>query len=335
MQSNDLEGYHFRGNEDEEIPGGIRKLIVGPGVQVLPDHCIERLLFVGLQEVILCEGLILIGDKSFISGKAVFHQCKSLANLALPKDSVVLPPEPPCAETFYEARLLEKCFGRDQVDIVAGLMNRFDEYPIHKLCYHHSAITAQELRQCIDNQDKIESSYADKLGMTPLHILFSTVEPSHDLLHVLLAALPCDILDSKDANRMRPLDYLFTNWSDKTRSLLQTTYQIWLIDPIKGWGPNSSWEKALMSKVEEILAEDGDTEQRVALFERAYRRFKECKAIESTSVLEIALWKMKLKSGWSDGCPKLTTVDRGEYRCVCGSNVLIPNVIKFFDIPRE
>jgi hypothetical protein len=105
------------------------------------------------------------------------------------------------------------------------------------MCYDHSAITAQELRQYIDDhQEQVESSSVDKFGMTPLHILFSTIEPSQDLLKVLLESLPYHILDSKDANGNRPLGYLLSNWTDNSKSMLRTTSRIWMIDPMKRWG---------------------------------------------------------------------------------------------------
>mmetsp|Transcript_24727 Transcript_24727/g.60752 ORF Transcript_24727/g.60752 Transcript_24727/m.60752 type:complete len:84 (+) Transcript_24727:123-374(+) len=65
MQSKtDLEVYHFRGKDGEEIPAGVGKLIVGPGLQILHDtYCSEK---PGLQEVILCEGLIKIGTEAFV-----------------------------------------------------------------------------------------------------------------------------------------------------------------------------------------------------------------------------------------------------------------------------
>ena len=62
----------------------------------------------------------------------------------------------------------------------------------------------------------------DDFGMTPFHVLFSTIGPSQDLLEVLLVTYPyhTGILDCKDANGKQPMDYLVSNWTETTASLL-------------------------------------------------------------------------------------------------------------------
>mmetsp|Transcript_24727 Transcript_24727/g.60749 ORF Transcript_24727/g.60749 Transcript_24727/m.60749 type:complete len:373 (+) Transcript_24727:488-1606(+) len=271
-----------------------------------------------------------------VSANYVFSGCKSLANLVIPKDSVLDPPETRYYRTFEEAALLQERLGgghlsegRKSLSIVAGLVARFDGFPVHRLCYGHSSITAQELQQSIEDQVQVES-YVDKFGMTALHILFSSIGPSEDLLEVLVDVLPYYILDWKDANGKRPLDYLLANWTDKTASLLRATFRIWMIDPMRRWGA-TSWVEDMTSRVEEIF-DEGDKERSVTLCNRAYRTFEEYQKLEVTSILEMALWKMKLKCGRSDDGTKRLAVDRGDCRCVCGSEIVIPNVVTFLDI---
>jgi len=274
-----------------------------------------------------------------VSANYVFSGCKSLANLVIPKDSVLDPPETRYYRTFEEAALLQERLGgghlsegRKSLSIVAGLVARFDGFPVHRLCYGHSSITAQELRQSIEDQVQVES-YVDKFGMTPPHILLSTIGPRQEFLEVLLDALPFHILELEDANGRRPLDYLLANWTDTVASLFRMTIQIWMIDPMTRWGA-TLWVEDMTSRVEEILAE-GDKERRTTLWETAYRAFEDYQELEVTSILEMALWKMKLKCGRSDDGSKRQAMDRGECQCLCGSDIVIPNVAMFLGIPRD
>jgi len=469
QSSNDLEVYHFQGNDGEEIPEGVRKLIVGPGFQALFNEFCEH--YWNIREVIIREGLIKIGPKTFrywsdlrkivicstvkFIGNSAFHSCqklqsvqfeshgssshglktiygrafyscaelqriqipssvtdigrgcfyecvalieanlsttsiaeisesafrschnlqtvslpntlvricsfafahcsdlvtvtipldsqpiqieyaafsncKSLANIWLPENSFMA--EEYWQGPFYRATLLQERFSeRGEAGIFAGLVRRFDDYPVHKMCYDHSAFTVHELRQCIEDQIQVESCI-DSFGMTPLHILFSAIGPSKDLLQVLGEALPYHILDLKDANGKRPLDYLLANWTDTAASLLRMTIQIWMIDPMTRWGA-TLWVEDMTSRVEEILAE-GDKERRTTLWETAYRAFEDYQELEVTSILEMALWKMKLKCGRSDDGSKRQAMDRGECQCLCGSDIVIPNVAMFLGIPRD
>ena len=77
------------------------------------------------------------------------------------------------------------------------------------------------------------------------------------------------ILDLKDANGKRPLDYLISNWTETIPPLLQTTLQIWLVDRLARWGAT----EAMASKVQVILDED-DKEERATLCTRAYSVFE-------------------------------------------------------------
>ncbi|CAJ1954140.1 unnamed protein product [Cylindrotheca closterium] len=170
-----------------------------------------------------------IGDSSFV-------HCDSLANLVIPKGSIF---DPDAFYPFGGCTLFEDRFGKDSESIIAGLMSRFDDFPLHKRCYDHSSTTAQELLLLlIEDQGAMEaSSLVDDFGMTPLHVFFSsTIDPRQDLLQVLLEKLPCCILDLKDANDKRPLDYLMANWTEENKILLQMTLQKWMLDPFDRWG---------------------------------------------------------------------------------------------------
>ncbi|CAJ1933418.1 unnamed protein product [Cylindrotheca closterium] len=93
-----------------------------------------------------------------------FRGCKSLANLALPQESkAILDPFDGCA-------LLKDRFGAGPDAIIAGL-TKDEEFPLE-----------------------------DEAGMTPFHVLLSTIRPRRDLLQVLVDKFPYQVLRWKDAN---------------------------------------------------------------------------------------------------------------------------------------
>ncbi|CAJ1948433.1 unnamed protein product [Cylindrotheca closterium] len=170
----------------------------------------------------------------------------------------------------------------------------------------------------------------DDFGMTPLHVLFSTPEPSHGLLQVLIDKYPYHVLECQDANGKRPLDYLLSNWTETNSSLLEISLQKWMVRPLVCGGA-TSWTEAMQHKVQAILAED-NKEQRASLYSGAYSVLEKYKSMESTSILEMTLWKRQLKDGWSNDSTKRQTLEREECRRFCGSNAAIPSVVKFLGI---
>ncbi|CAJ1945989.1 unnamed protein product [Cylindrotheca closterium] len=169
-----------------------------------------------------------------------FFECDSLQTIKPSVAAVLLQtlcfrkvPEPNEPNSFKKNTLLQDCFGEAAESTVAGLVHRFDSSPVHKICYDHSATTAQELRQCIEDQDETESLMYDDFGMTPFHVLFSTPEPSEELLQVLLDKFPYYDLGWEDANDNVAMDYLVANWTRENKVLLQMALQSWMIDRLE------------------------------------------------------------------------------------------------------
>jgi hypothetical protein len=102
---------------------------------------------------------------------------------------------------FDKSSLLGARFGEEAGSIVTGLVHRFDNFPVHKICYDPTSITSQELRECIERTKDEDSPLVDGFGMTAFHVFFSTGEPSADLLKVLLETYTyrTGILDCQDA----------------------------------------------------------------------------------------------------------------------------------------
>eukprot|EP00526_Cylindrotheca_closterium_P009834 CAMPEP_0113637152 /NCGR_PEP_ID=MMETSP0017_2-20120614/19438_1 /TAXON_ID=2856 /ORGANISM="Cylindrotheca closterium" /LENGTH=418 /DNA_ID=CAMNT_0000548149 /DNA_START=20 /DNA_END=1273 /DNA_ORIENTATION=+ /assembly_acc=CAM_ASM_000147 len=217
--------------------------------------------------------------------ESAFYGCGALSNLVLPQgsnateESIFAPRAffAPCA-SFGKCALLQDRFGAGVNSVVAGLVGRFENFPVHKFCYGHSSTTAQELQRCIEDQEETEESLVDEFGMTPFHILFSSAEPSGELLQVLLDEFLYSVLGLKDANGKLAMDYLVTNWTRDNKMLLQMALQSWMFSRLTSWGA-TSWMEAMRSKVQDILAED-NKDRRSTLWMEAKTVFAQYEHVE-------------------------------------------------------
>ena len=258
-------------------------------------------------------------------GETSFQDCKILANFLLPKDSTA------DANSFTGCATLYDCYGDDTPRIVTGLMGRFENFAIHRMCYDQSTITAGLLRQCITDQ-QAEDLLVDQFGMTPFHIFFSMEGPRAELLDVLMDSLPHQLLNCMDANCMRPLEYFLDICTNGTPNpILQRVLWKWMVGPLSRWGI-ASWVDTMQNKVQEILA-DEDKTRTATLIDEAHALLECFENIQATSILEMALWNEKLKSGSSVDAKRLNRVNRDKCRCLSGSDVVIPHVTAFLGIP--
>ncbi|KAL3926459.1 MAG: hypothetical protein SGBAC_013467 [Bacillariaceae sp.] len=125
-----------------------------------------------------------------------FFQCLELRNVAIP-DTDKFP---------------------DQESLIEALKTRFDDLPVHKICYYqaHQSTeeTLQELSQAmmdidaVENMDEktTETIRQDVFGMKPLHILAMSKKQDLELYQVLFEAYPDDI-NVRDAWGYLPVYY--------------------------------------------------------------------------------------------------------------------------------
>ena len=247
-----------------------------------------------------------LGSNSIRIEEWAFSGCIQLANLILLNDSSA------DEAAFDDCELLHQRYGVDASSIVAGLR----DLPIHQMCYYHSATTVQELRQCIAIQDEKGSPVVDEFGMTPIQVLLSTIEPRIELLYVLLDS---HIVNHQEVRHRWPFDCTIYNWTDWNKNLLARALQKLIIDPVARWG-FTSWIDEMQTTVTQLLAED-DKNSRVQLCSVLRTNLAHYETIEKTSILEMALWKVKLKSGWTSDGSKRRVLDREQCRCLSGSDV--------------
>ena len=110
--------------------------------------------------------------------------------------------------------------GDNNVDtIIDALQHRFDNLPIHKICYYQSyydnETTMQSLKREINpwtskppGQLNVTGNEQDCLGMTPLHILACSTKPTIEMYRLLIDKYP-ETLIMKDKWGDIPLLYAF------------------------------------------------------------------------------------------------------------------------------
>ncbi|CAJ1948559.1 unnamed protein product [Cylindrotheca closterium] len=255
--------------------------------------------------------------------------CNALANIVLPKWSIAN------KEYFDKCTLLQDRFGKEADDIGACLTHRFDNFPLHRICYYYnSSAAALELCDCIQKtKEEEESPLVDRFGMTPFHVLCSTIGPSQDLLQVLLDKLPHYVLGWRDANDNMAMNYLVNNWTDENKILLQKVLQSWIFSRLEHWCSESG-RRRMIPLVNAVLAED-DKERRITAFVEACSVFAQYEGMEATSILEMTLWKGKVNHEWSNDGSNRRALEREESRFVCGSSIVMPSVMMFLTTARR
>ena len=128
MEVNDKE-YQYQGNEGEKVPRNVQRLIVNPGIHVLPDE-----LFINcerLREVTLPDGLVEIGCRTFMRctslleikncstiesiGGQAFEECHRLKNAEFCFFIVVAPS---AKDNWQKSFLVLPCTTKNQDPLV-------------------------------------------------------------------------------------------------------------------------------------------------------------------------------------------------------------------------
>ena len=168
----------------------------------------------------------------------------SVRNIALPSECVI----DVNALALKYCKELEMVFpDADEDTISDALKHRFDDLPIHKICYYQSysdnEITLQHLKREINpwtskpaGQLNTTGEQHDCLGMTPLHILACSTKPTIEMYRLLIEKYP-ETLTMKDKWGGVPLLYaLWCNTPTEVVDLLVTSYKSLHPDYDFNWG---------------------------------------------------------------------------------------------------
>jgi hypothetical protein len=288
------------------------------------------LLSIEIPKEIKCLGALSYGTTG------TFFLCESLVNIALP-----LSIEDVRSRTFDGCTKLREIFP-DHNDLVNALKHRFDELTLHELCYyqsyHSSSDLMEKLRQ-IMTLDPRAAHEIDDFGMTPFHILALSAAPNIDFFQKLLHVCPRNLLDRKDKWGRTTWNYLYLNDTPFSNALLELAVST----RVQHLGLRR-WRSAVQ---DDILLLHNDHSDKAP--ERMRRRnmlvlsLAKHEQLESTSLLELVLWKIKIDSSYNAqnnnnrrkrlklDVPKtsVAALDRENCRMNCGSNIVIPNILAF------
>jgi len=156
---------------------------------------------------------------------------ESLRNVALPSECEV------DADALLNFTDLRVAFPNEDMDTISeALQHRFDDLPIHKICYyqsyHDNETTMQYLKREINpwtskppGQLNRTGKQQDCLGMTPLHILSCSTKPTIEMYQLLIEKYP-ETLIVKDKWGDIPLLYaLWCNAPNEVLDLLVESYK--------------------------------------------------------------------------------------------------------------
>jgi hypothetical protein len=275
------------------------------------------------------------------------YDCSSLVNLVIPSEQRFQQLDDDGDEIMQGLKL--RHVASSFTDLVSKLQHRFDDLPVHRLCYYQSYYPLNEamenLRQSMD-ADPGAGTKVDAFGMTPFHILALSQTPNLFLFQPLMKVYKVDIILTRDKFGSTPIEYLCMNHTHEATTAIQSLLTI-VAERVLCLGL-VRWKSYMFVSIDEALATEFSSRRsaiRMLCFKLAmYER------LESVSLLELALWQVKIDSckaaydtdnhrDEASSRPKsprldkahLDGVDRQSCRINSGADVVISNVLPFLD----
>jgi hypothetical protein len=305
-------------------------------------------------------------------GCPTIYGCRSLVNLSIPSEQRIQPLyEFHFDEDVFMAKLKLGTVVNDFDDLVIKLQHRFDTLAVHRLCYYQSYYplthALENLRQSMD-ADPSAGTKVDSFGMTPFHILALAQTPNLSLFQALMKVYQVDIIHMRDKFGSTPIDYLCLNHTSDSAMVIESLLETIFVQRLQRLGL-ARWKSDISTTMDEVLAvnwPDISTamDEALAVHWRSRQReighlcFKLAtyERLESLSLLELALWKVKINErkpvqnqeeqfDEEGSFKKLRLVesdfsqeedaDRQSSRIKSGTEVVISNVLPFLDNIRR
>jgi hypothetical protein len=314
----------------------------------LPD----RLQSLGEEALMFCDSLIKVRVPPMIKviQNRTFGNCKRMLSIELPDGVETIETkaflnaknlrniffESPTRTMFHEAAFmgcvkLKEMFPEDESDerLIEELKNRFKGLPVHRLCYfqsYHSATTVlAELKKVMAESP---SCGRDVFGMTPLHILALSVKPNIELFRVL-AQRYHDDLTAKDRWGCDPLGYACTSVTPNAVEVIGILLRSLIDTRLESLG----LERWRADVTNDLINFPEETERQVRLDHISHLASKLSKFLimEKLSLLESALWKAKIDESVRGNM----STDRETCRLICGSQIVISNILPFLGPPAK
>jgi hypothetical protein len=273
--------------------------------------------------------------------------CKSLVNLVIPSEQDF---EQPRDVALFMNGLKLRHVATNFTDLVSKLQNRFDDLPVHRLCYYQSyhllTETMENLRRSMD-ADPGAGTNVDAFGMTLFHILALSQTPNLSLFQALMKVCKVDIIHSRDTFGSNPIDYLCVNRTPASVLVIRSLLPPIFAERVR-WLGLVRWKSDMVASINEAL--EAEFSSRRSAFGMLCFKLTTYERLESVSLLELALWKVKIESckaayetdyQWNEASSRpesprlnkahLDGVDRQSCRINSGADAVISNVLPFLD----
>lgn len=144
------------------------------------------------------------------------------------------------------------------------------------------------------------------------------------MLKILLDRYPFAFIFLQNRFGKTMMDYLMKQRPWKVIQLIKMTLKTVLPVGMCDDCSLAQWRRDLLDRIESTLWE-GDNHTRWMCYQAIMKHFAHFIKMESSSILELALWKMKIGELHSDA----GMVDRTNCRWNCGSDVVMGNVMGY------
>jgi hypothetical protein len=319
----------------------LSSITVPSTVERVGRYCFQNCI--SLLSIELPEGLQFIGDHCFVD-------CSSLINLVIPTTFEFAGAYP----LLDRSKLKEQFRGTDNESyedeaLVQTLCHRFDDLPIHNLCYHlphydyyssPSNPNLDQLKQAILPYDSTTLERVDAFGMTPFHLLALSGTPNLEAFHLLLLMLEqCDdvhVLYAKDTFGCTAMDYLCRNPTPETKSLIEVSMESTVKRRLNHLGLEP-WRLAISTAMDKLLQKwEEDPPDRIFQLGTIHYLLAKHERLECISLLESLLWKLRIETSRRPSLVVLTTLEERQHcRISCGADIVIPNVLSFLVKVKE
>lgn len=238
-----------------------------------------------------------------------FHGCKSLVNVCLP------------ASVIDENDAFQECWLLD--DFAGCMKERYSRFPVHQVCYNSSTTRVDDLIRALDSTKMNE----DEFGMTAFHVVATSAHPRVEILECLMDRYSMEILCRRNDWGNTMMDYLLIHTSSKVVPLIQTVLRRSVLDELHRWDTTGKWELILsqaLDAIPRLCGIDAAKRRSSFVYDSFFRDAGRVLRVELISLLELALWKMRID---------LAQVEGDDSRQICRlqsrAGVLIENVSEY------
>lgn len=292
----------------------------------IPSTCYK----IGAKALYGCNSLVGVEIANDTPISFCFQACPRLINLSIPI-------------TFDGMESLEPFQGcnvlgvdnASQKEILSKVQDRFQNLPIHKQCYHASTTDAADFDRQIQSfgEEEKKNNHKDAYGMTPFHIVATSAKLRTDLLQILLDGYNLETMGERDSNGETIMDYLLFHGSSKAIPLIQLVLQKVIVEQMITFGL-SNWQSDVSSMVESLDWNQKYGERRSCL-DKVVGKVALYAKLQTSSLVELALWKNSIKSSFDPNSSKRLKLDRESCRMTCAAQVVIPSVIGYLFTYQE